>query len=275
MNKVGTMQGRLSPPVNGMIQGFPKDTWKDEFQIASDIGYDAIELTVDGWDNPLFDFNEVYAIRYWADKAGIAITAACAEFTVSNPLFGKSMTNSIYDVNRLVGACVKIGIPRVGISFEDSSAINTPEQRSQAIYAVKECVKVAERLGIILSLETSLSAVNVREFINRVGSPNLKVNFDLGNSCAYGEDTPKAIRSLGDLIGGIHIKDRIKLFGTTVPLGQGDVLFYRCFEAIKDIGYSGTLIIQGARGDDDIQTAKQYLSFVRSYLEVWNDNICL
>jgi len=266
MNKVGIMQGRLSPPVNGMIQGFPKDTWKDEFQIASDIGYAVIELTVDGWENPLFDFNEVYTIRSLADKAPIAITAACADFTTSDPLFGESMANSIYAVQRLIRACSTIGIPRVGISFEDNSAINTPEQQKQAIYAVRECVKVAERFDIILSLETSLSAANAREFIRRVGSPNLKVNFDLGNSCAYGEDAPEAIWSLGDLIGGIHIKDRTKLFGTTVPLGQGDVDFYRCFKAIKDIGYSGTLLIQGARGDDDIQTATQYLSFVQNYL---------
>ena len=265
MNKIGIMQGRVSPPVNGAIQAFPKDTWRDEFQIASDIGYDAIELTIDDWGNPLFHHDEVYTIRSLAANASVDISAACAEFTVSIPLFG-TLGNSIYAVKRLMEVCAQIQIPRVGISFEDNSAINTPEQQEQAVYAVKDCVKVAEELGIILTLETSLSTTNIKEFIERVGSPNLKVNFDLGNSCAYGEDTPEAIRSLSNLIGGIHIKDRTKLFGTTVPLGTGGVDFAACFKAIQDIGYSGPLIIQGARGEDDILVAKQYLSFVRSFL---------
>ena len=43
-NSIGIMQGRLSPPLNGMIQSFPKDTWRDEFNIASEVGFDAIEI---------------------------------------------------------------------------------------------------------------------------------------------------------------------------------------------------------------------------------------
>ena len=73
--------------------------------------------------------------------------------------------------------------------------------------------------------------------------------------------------SLGALIGGIHIKDRTRLFGTTVPLGQGDTDLAGCFQAIKDIGYTGSIIIQGARGHNDIETAISYLKLVRHYLK--------
>ena len=33
---IGFMQGRLSPVVNGKIQAFPWDFWKDEFSIANE-----------------------------------------------------------------------------------------------------------------------------------------------------------------------------------------------------------------------------------------------
>jgi len=267
MNTIGIMQGRLSSPINGAIQAFPKDTWRDEFQIASDIGYDAIELIFDDWENPLFDSEKVKEIKELADQSGIIISSVCVDYTMHKPLFGYYMHDTIYVVQELIKKCKEIEIPRIGIAFEDNSSITTILQLNQAVYSMKECMKVAEDLGIIITIETSLLVENIKEFIYRVGSPNLKVNFDLGNSCAYGEDTLEVIRSLGDLIGGIHIKDRTKLFGTTVPLGEGDVDFASCFKAIQDMGYSGTLTVQGARGDDDILTAKRYLSFVRSFFD--------
>ena len=33
---IGIMQGRLSKPLNGKIQSFPKNSWKDEFYLAKD-----------------------------------------------------------------------------------------------------------------------------------------------------------------------------------------------------------------------------------------------
>ena len=33
-SRIGFMQGRLSPMVNGKIQAFPYETWKNEFAIA-------------------------------------------------------------------------------------------------------------------------------------------------------------------------------------------------------------------------------------------------
>ena len=41
--RLGIMQGRLSKPLNGKIQSFPKDTWKKEFYDAKEIGYEVGE----------------------------------------------------------------------------------------------------------------------------------------------------------------------------------------------------------------------------------------
>ena len=50
------MQGRLLPKYKGRYQAFPKDTWQEEFKIASDFGLDCIEFIFDYEDyekNPL------------------------------------------------------------------------------------------------------------------------------------------------------------------------------------------------------------------------------
>ena len=54
--RIGFMQGRLSPLVNGFIQAFPWDNWQKEFVLASSLGIDAMEWTLDQerlYENPL------------------------------------------------------------------------------------------------------------------------------------------------------------------------------------------------------------------------------
>ena len=43
------MQGRLSKPINGKIQSFPKDSWENEFYLAKDIGFKLIEWVLVGF----------------------------------------------------------------------------------------------------------------------------------------------------------------------------------------------------------------------------------
>ena len=47
MNKVGFMQGRLSPIVDNKIQAFPFDHWEKEFSIAKELGIKCMEWTLD------------------------------------------------------------------------------------------------------------------------------------------------------------------------------------------------------------------------------------
>jgi len=265
-NPIGIMQGRLSPPLDGMIQSFPKNTWRNEFKIASEIGFDAIEIIFDGPQNPLFSREGAEEIRQLADHANIEISSISNDYSMFFPLFGETRKKSLETILQLIKRCASINIPRVGISFEDNSSILNESHRNQAIENMKVILQLAEELNIIITIETFLMGSNLEMFIDRVGSPNLKVNFDTGNSCAYGEDSPAAIKKLGKLIGGIHIKDRKRLFGTTVQLGKGDTNIKGCFQAIKEIGYSGTIIIQGARGSDDIATALFYKDLVAEYL---------
>ena len=56
IEKIGFMQGRLSPIVNGKIQSFPWGTWKEEIVSAKSIGISIMEWTLDQerlYENPL------------------------------------------------------------------------------------------------------------------------------------------------------------------------------------------------------------------------------
>ena len=46
-HRIGVMQGRLSPMIDGRIQAFPWPYWKEEFKVAEQLGIDLIEWTLD------------------------------------------------------------------------------------------------------------------------------------------------------------------------------------------------------------------------------------
>ena len=47
INKLGFMQGRLSPIYNKQIQSFPYQNWENEFDQAKKLSFNHIEWTVD------------------------------------------------------------------------------------------------------------------------------------------------------------------------------------------------------------------------------------
>ena len=63
------------------------------------------------------------------------------------------------------------------------------------VKAVRGAATKAEKLGVIIGLENYLSADDNRKIIDRVGSPNVKVYYDVGNSTDKGRDVCKEIRA--------------------------------------------------------------------------------
>ena len=109
------------------------------------------------------------------------------------------------------------------------------------------------------------------ELLEKLDSPNIKANYDIGNSIAKNYDPLKELDVLKEWIVNVHIKDRYKN-GETVSLGSGDVNFEVFFQKLNDIDYNGDLIIQGARedlnGDTPVEkTCMKYLEFINRYLE--------
>jgi sugar phosphate isomerase/epimerase len=104
--------------------------------------------------------------------------------------------------------------------------------------AIHDAAAKAEKQGITLGLENWLSAEDNMRVIDRVGSPAVKVYYDVGNSTDKGRDVCQEIRKLGKLICELHAKDGRYM------LGQGRIDFRNVRRALDDIQYSGWLQIE-------------------------------
>jgi len=93
----------------------------------------------------------------------------------------------------------------------------------------------------------------------------VQANYDIGNSASLGFDPKEELEAYGLKILNVHVKDR-KLGSTTVPLGTGNAKINYVLQKLQEIGYSGGLTMQAARGENDIKTAQEQLAYVRNIL---------
>lgn len=271
-NKIGIMQGRLSNPINKKIQSFPIFTWKEEFEKASNIGFDSIEWIFDDFlDNPIFFDEQIVEIKSLSEKYQVKINSLLADYFINNKLFNETqfgLQKNLAQLKKIIIQCKKIGISIIEIPFVDASSLNSKNAREQLIKNVRGILPFANDNNVKLAIETDLSPEIFLELLNRFDYENIYANYDVGNSTSLGFDIEKELQILSRKIMNIHIKDR-KLFGKTMPLGKGDTNFDLFFSTIKKIGYAGEFIIQGARKDNESpeKTCLGYLQFVKQYLD--------
>jgi sugar phosphate isomerase/epimerase len=118
---------------------------------------------------------------------------------------------------------------------------------------LKEIAPKAEKAGVVLGVESWLSAEEHMAILDNVGSSTVQVYYDMGNSHKMGYDIYKEIRFLGWHICEFHAKDYDGIFG------KGTINFPEVRRAMDDIRYSGWMHIESGRNEEDIGYNGRYL----------------
>ena len=116
---------------------------------------------------------------------------------------------------------------------EKGGALNTQAEKDYVGDALREVAPAAEKAGVILGLENTVSAEDNVRIMERSRSSAVLVYYDVGNSTRNGHNVIPEIRWLGaKRIGQFHLKD-------LGYLGEGTIDFAGILAAIKDIGFTG------------------------------------
>jgi len=110
---------------------------------------------------------------------------------------------------------------------------------------LKDAAPRAEKAGVILGLENTLSAEQNWAIIERVKSDAVQVYYDIRNSTDNGYDVPAEIRLLGDRICQFHFKDG------GAYLGEGKVAMEPVAEAIHAINYTRWICLETSAPSKD------------------------
>jgi L-ribulose-5-phosphate 3-epimerase len=148
-------------------------------------------------------------------------------------------------------------------------------QRSAMLDTLAQAADLAARKGVTLAFETGQeTATLLRQTLDELQSPNVKVNFDPANMLLYDMGDPiQAVAVLGPDIRSVHVKDARRprqpgTWGEEVPLGEGEVGIPRFLEALRAIGYRGPLVIEREVGNqaERLRDVAHGLSYLRQCL---------
>jgi len=264
--KTGIMQGRLLPKYQGRYQAHPVGYWKDEFLIASKLGLDSIEFILDYNDveeNPLLTTNGLEDISKIEKISGVKVRSICADYFMEAPIHSNDVVivdSSINILNRLIRNASLMSVKDIVVPCVDQSSLKNEKYKKNFINNIKTVVSIAEDANINISIESDLAPIPLANMIDSIGSKNVTVNYDIGNSAALGYNPVEEFRAYGDKISDLHIKDRLLGKGP-VPLGEGSADILKVFELLSKNDYQGLIIFQAFRDDEGVEIFKDQLNW--------------
>ncbi|MDD5389725.1 MAG: sugar phosphate isomerase/epimerase [Gallionellaceae bacterium] len=271
-SRIGFMQGRLSPLIDGRIQCFPWPYWREEFPQAQQLGIRLMEWTLDQerlYENPLMTSEGQAEIRALCGKHGLAIPSLTGDCFMQAPFWKATGAERIAlerDFIAVAQASVAVGITMMVVPLVDNGRLENAEQEDTLIAFLGEQTGFLAEHRLQVVFESDFGPEELARFIARLDPALFGINYDIGNSAALGFDPAAEIAAYGARIVNVHVKDRV-LGGTTVPLGTGNADFETVFAHLARIGYRGNCIMQTARAGDGDHAAA--LSRYRDMIKGW------
>ena len=262
------MQGRLSPRVDGKIQAFPKNNWKNEFKLAKEIGFSSIEWILENplVENPLLSKDGLIQINDVIEESNVKIDFICADIFMEEPILDNtnSKTQAKELLEKIFNQSTKIGAKYIEIPFVDNSSIRN-RNHEYLISFFNSMEKSLIEQDLFINLETDLNPNDFKKLLDKL-NPRIGANYDIGNSASLGYNFTEELKLYGNRINNVHIKDRI-LGGSTVEFGTGNADIESVLHILSSVNYDKGVIIQGARGRNDIETAKSQFLYTKKIID--------
>jgi len=219
-------------------------------ELSARSGVDAVDILEYYWRDKS---REVRSIPGLLKDNGLALGAFCIG---NNFLVPEEKRAGVIDsVKSGIDTAVMLGAQRLRIF--GGSADFARELRDARIEIVAEgigkCIDYAEANHITMVLENHGGAPQTSDealdIVNRVNSPFLKLNFDMGNFIFYAEEDPiEAAKKTFPYVGFIHAKDLKRIEGPrkyqACIVGEGIVPVRECLQFFKQNGYEGYVSLE-------------------------------
>ena len=140
------------------------------------------------------------------------------------------------------------------------------------IESLKPIVKMAAAQGLTVVLENYKAPFDRVSIFKKIlaAVPGLKLHLDFGHA-NFGLDNHEVFcRELGEHIQHVHFSDNRSRADDHMPLGVGTVNWKNAVNALKAIGYDGTITLEVFCNDPDMQYNYLYMNRKR-VLELWDE----
>jgi hexulose-6-phosphate isomerase len=235
---------------SGML---PKDlSDADKFKLAKRCGFEGIEMS-----GPVNDLDAAKKLGDLARENGVSIHSVVYggwKCPLSDPdpavvEKGVAEMESAMRGAKAMGADTVLLVPAIV-----NAKVRYVEAYERTQKVIPRFFPLADELGVNIAVEFVwndflLSPMEFARYVDELKHPRLKAYFDTGNVVAYGYPQDW-IRTLGNRIVKIHLKDFKRKERQWVNLRDGDVNWPEVRKALDEVGYSGYITPELDAGDE-------------------------
>jgi len=230
---------------------------------AKTLGLEGVQVSIDVKNDalPLLDMNLRDAYIEAVNRTGVQI--ASLAIGQLNEIPYKSDPRAEKYLDQSVDIAAAMGVKIILVPFFGKGDLRNDSKGTKVVIGrLKKLAPKAEKAGVILAIESMLSAEDHVKILDAVGSPAVRIYYDVGNSQEAGYDIFKEIRWLGKKICEFHAKDQKDLYG------KGSMDFIAVRKAMKDIGYNGWFVLEGAKLPLGVEKSMRFdLEYLRTVFE--------
>lgn len=205
----------------------------ESIALAKKLGFDGVQVSIGvGADRlPLSETALQQSFLAERKRVGLPIASLCLDILHRNYL--KSDPLGQRWVAEAIPIARNMNVTVILLPFFGKGALSTQGEMDRVGDVLREVAPAAEKAGVILGLEDTISARDNVRIMERTKSPAVLTYYDVGNSTENKFDVVEEIRWLGrKRICEVHLKDNPHY------LGEGKINFPAVVAALDAIGYA-------------------------------------
>lgn len=217
--------------------------------LAAELKADGVEVDMGGLGNrPTFD-NQLAvdsistkflqtAKENKVEIFSLAMTGYYAQAFCTRPEYKQSIADCITTMQQMG---VKHAFLPLGVQCDLKKE---PGLRAAVVERLKVAGKMAEDAGVVIGIETALSAKEEVQLLKEIGSPAIKIYFNFSNPLKEGRDLLSELKILGkDRISMIHATNK----DSVLLQDDKELNLYQVKQTLDNMGWSGWLVIERSR----------------------------
>jgi len=237
----------------------------EAISLAKQLGFDGVQISIGRGEAklPLSDPALQKAFLNESERVDLKIESLCLDilhqnYLKSDPLGQRWAADSIPIAKAM-------GVRVVLLPFFGKGSLETAAEMDKVGDILKEIAPSAEKAGVILGLEDTISARDNVRIMDRTQSSAVLTYYDVGNSTNNGFDVVKEIRWLGSArICEVHLKDNPHY------LGEGNIDFRAVIDALADVGFVGWAQLETDSPASVEADLRRNLKFIRGLIAARN-----
>lgn len=223
-----------------------KRTVANIVKAASEVGFEAIDLGYYWGENKAAEMEDVKKI---AEDCGIAIGNYIVGDNLGNAIEKGELPAEIDKVKTALDEAAMMGCKALRV-FAGGYNVSFDEYAPKIADALASCLDHAAQNKVVMALEdhgaSCKDSTQMLYYLTKLDSPWLRANVDIGNFWNYGELPETGVRATAKYAAMVHVKDYRRINGTlvSVPVGEGEIDFTKCFQILTEAGYSGLISLE-------------------------------